>query len=285
MSTTHSVSKKVEVLVTDDGTLFYAMFEGTFESNVYPKEPHVSCSGFGAVDDIMLRVFQFASSCEGGMLKGTGSSYIKPESYIRQWRKALANPQRMKNCTIRLPLGSGWRDIKPDLEPKVRALMDKYGFADRTIFNLEEPKACELLSDLIHEVGISPWKLLSESYGQDEPGLGHNITKKSKPAPIAVEIFKCRDLRYPNSSDLDHMFRIVDKGGPLVNSGWPFQVMSNFINNAIVDAEKKNPGCAEYLIGVFRKQLESASFMSDEPAAPVPSMNQQQFELLETASS
>lgn len=270
MGATHSASKKVEAIVTTDGTIYYAMFEGTFESNVYPKVPHVGCTTFGTIDDCMRRVLQYASNCESGMLKGVGSSYIKPESYIRQWRKALANPTRLNaSYPVRLPFGTGWRDIEPDAEPKVRELMMKYGLSGKNTFCLDEPHACELLRDLMWEARISPWMLLTETcLGNVVTGLGYVIAKKSTPAPIPVEIYKLPDSRYPNSSDCDHMYRFNGKG-PLVKGGWAYQMMGNFINDFVIDAEKGSPGCSEQLIAAFRVQLDSAPFMPEIPETPV----------------
>jgi hypothetical protein len=78
----------------ENGNPVYILFESTYEKNVYPHTPDECAVAMGEIDVVLKKVFKFARDCEGGMLQGRGGC-ISPETYIRGWLKALANPAQV----------------------------------------------------------------------------------------------------------------------------------------------------------------------------------------------
>ena len=62
-------------------------------------------TGFGRYETVLKRIFNYASACEGGMLKGANGRDIKPESYIERWMKKFKNQTEIEDRMIEISCG------------------------------------------------------------------------------------------------------------------------------------------------------------------------------------
>lgn len=90
MGSTVTTNRLVHAFRHPNGQISYAGWEATYEKNVYPHTPRWS-RVVGSLEDIVRRIFLWASACEGGLLQDP-RGWIAPEVYIRRWMARLANP-------------------------------------------------------------------------------------------------------------------------------------------------------------------------------------------------
>lgn len=130
MGATVTVGKKVAAFKSRAGKTGYVLFEQTYEKNCYPHHPNWSCVGIGYLEDVITRIFEMASSCEGGGLQGRGG-YITPESYVAGWMAEMASPLEMPNFKNKVAFGENFNAAIPDtLREQVLKALEEEGFND-----------------------------------------------------------------------------------------------------------------------------------------------------------
>ncbi|HYW76211.1 MAG TPA: hypothetical protein VFA48_06255, partial [Gammaproteobacteria bacterium] len=141
MSSTITTKRSAGALRGDDGVIYYALFERTYESNVFPHDPSWGCIGFGSGEDMVRRVFDIGSYVCGGMLQGR-SGRLTPHGYIGSWLAELANPHELgQGMTMRLSIAEGERagrdEIHPDVFAECRPALLEAGL-DHVVAGLEQ---------------------------------------------------------------------------------------------------------------------------------------------------
>lgn len=107
MGSTVTTQCAVGVITGLDEPIF-VMWEETYEKNCHPHEPHWHVVMAGTKAEFLRRVFERASSCEGGMLQARNGD-MKPEAYIQRWLKAAQNPHRIETFMVELTYGGAWK--------------------------------------------------------------------------------------------------------------------------------------------------------------------------------
>lgn len=81
MGSTVTTGKLAAAFKSTDDTVTFVLFEETYSKNCYPRTPKWCCWSIGNIGHVMKAIFSAASSCEGGMLQGSGGRYITPDVY------------------------------------------------------------------------------------------------------------------------------------------------------------------------------------------------------------
>lgn len=254
MSSTYSVGKKAAVIAAINGTLYYALFEQTFESNVFPQTPRWSAIYFGTAAACMDTIIKYSAACEGGCLKERGGD-TTPSAYIKHWREALANPVELaSDRSLTASFGNGIYKLDPESRPQVEALLSKHGHpgveGDKLVLQL--PTHVELLADLA-AAGTPTWRFLDESgtYSYPNPQLGY------QPAAAKGEVPAFSALYAKDKPSYDSEFWISAEGS-ILGTGWHYSTISHLIHRFVRPSEARFPGSAESAIKQIRAVVKEA---------------------------
>jgi hypothetical protein len=276
MGATVTCAKHVCALQTASDEILYVLFEQTYEKNVHPHIPHWSATGFGAIADVMDRIFYHASACEGGMLQARHGR-ITPEGYIDGWLKELAAPRELTYTSIAInprDIEEVWNKER-DLVAETCAFLSDAGHAARA-----EPLRCgntvtfDLVQDgliaarLINALRLPAWKFFTTPFGFAElapcAALAY-APAKGKPHAVAIPEFR--------RLDEDRVLRLKQPGR-WEYVGWRYRVVGDLIQT-LADAELAAPGSHRRCIRQFREAVERAPIVDPatcriEVAAPGP---------------
>lgn len=253
MGSTYSVGKKAAAIVGPDGTIFYVLFEQTYESNVHPHNPHWCAIGFGTAADCMARIVKGSSACEGGALKGRGGN-ITPSIYIRQWREALANPVEFSGNEVTGEFGDGVYKIENEKREAVAAILARHGHGGIvgnkvTIDVRQQP---QLFVEIQGEVGMV-WRFIDRNRATAIPASWAAYAPAADKVDVPhVDVF-CLSPEKQNW-DLEHWIRL---DGALEHTGWEYSTIGRLIHRIAIDAERKAPGSAEYAIRKIREFVKN----------------------------
>lgn len=203
MGATVTTGKKVAALRTASGKIGHVLFEATYEKNCHPHTPRWSCAGLGYIEDVFQIVFRRASSCEGGMLQGTGGA-ITPEGYIQGWYKSLATPIQMPDLQLSLKFGTCWSgNLLEERKDATREVLQQEGWGN--VFTSIESGgyAVSLAADFdLLRVLYGPekplgyaWSLIEHSPHLLYPaeGLGYFPVKVKAPEMAIPKLFRVRN--------------------------------------------------------------------------------------------
>ena len=264
MGSTISTAKLVAAFPSVSGAPFYVMYEETYESNVTPRTPRWSCVGLGSVERIMRRIFQSASSCEGGMLKGSGGRDISPEGYLAGWLKELANPVMCEDRTITLEAGDSWSSAIPNsaLEATLAQLVS-LGRQDIAT-ELEEKKSIKLslhaesaLIEALYSGGsMSPWRIIPDTsahhWASRVPQLGY--------APAKTKVFDVKVPRFYKVNPREENRLILNEAGQWVCAGWDYSIVGSYVHD-LWEAELREPGSYRTRIKAYRDALKGSPYL------------------------
>lgn len=265
MGNTVSIGKLVGAFKGTDGQPVYALFEQTYESNVYPHTPKWNAQMFGDIQATMHRIFLSASSCEGGSLVGSGGRTITSEGYIAGWLKELANPVALDDASYELAVGGSWTSPIPagDFD-RIKAKLEAIG-ANRVLAGLESEDGTVMaslyadhaaLSAIYDGVHIGAWRIIPEYAvpvnGVRNPELGYN--------PAKTKAFKVEAPRFLQISEETQKRLIQGEDGKwrCINGGYAYSYVSSFICD-LSDAELREPGSHRKRIKAYRDAVTSAS--------------------------
>ncbi len=262
MSSTITTGKLAAAFRRNSDRLFYVLFERVHESNVYPHDPSWQCSFIGTAQAAVRTIFYWASSCEGGMLKGR-DGHIKPENYIAAWLRELANPVVMPDRDIRLYAGEGWSAPLPlnnaDFLGRIDALcrediaeIIRAGKVAELTLHTHTDLLVAIYGEESHEhLHIPPWRILK---GHDRP---HDVTR-DRTLGYAPKPARCHPAHVPDAiriGQYDHVLRQPD--GAWVNEGWAYSIIGQHIRT-LADLELAEPGHYRRAIPCFRHAIENA---------------------------
>ncbi|MDA8120307.1 MAG: hypothetical protein M0Z85_09795, partial [Gammaproteobacteria bacterium] len=103
MGSTVTTAKHACVYQDDLGQSFYALYEQTYEKNVYPHTPRWSAVSFGPLDKTLDRIFRAASGTVSGVLQGPRGT-IGPVNYVADWLQTLRNATILPDADVGLTI-------------------------------------------------------------------------------------------------------------------------------------------------------------------------------------
>lgn len=261
MGVTVTCGKSAAVMSKANGEQVFALFEKTYEGNVYPHTPEWSCIAFGDYATVIKKVFSYATSCAGGMLQGNGGRWILPENYIAAWNRELAAPGLMENFSISL--------IDTKNPHTVYATLKNLGRNDLA----EKLMRCEVINLQLYE----DIEIVLSIYGTDKiesswRKIRHNpnyfITQKEiglkrrngKINPPSVQV-----MAFDEYKPEDRQCRMVKYGDdPWLNVGWEYRAIQGYIMNVALPCELIETGSSKALISDFREQCRLAEDVPDD---------------------
>jgi len=248
--------KKLAAAFRAADSVFFALFEQTYEKNCYPHTPSWSCTYCGDIDDALRTIFRYASSCEGGMLQNRGGC-ITPEGYIAGWMKELASPMRMPDCRIALQVSESlYASITSKNVETVCAILDDHEqSAASDALRAGGHVTLSLHRDAVAVArlcaGIAPWRLIQSYaaplYKERDASLGYN------PRPAASS-----EVARPAAFKVDDQNRLLQReDGTWFCAGWQYAIVGDFVAK-LWKVERKEPGSFRKRIQAFRDALKSA---------------------------
>lgn len=238
-----------------NGEQVFALFEKTYESNVYPHTPRWSCIAFGDYATVLKRVFEYAASCAGGMLQGTGGRWILPENYIAAWQREMSAPGLLSDFSISINL----IDTKSEINEVCQALTC-FGLSDlATQLMLGEKVQLQLYNDIdavlaIYGTGsiISTWRAIDHDYRYFTP----HRELAQKPCFGKINPPSAQVMAFDRDKSNDLLVKVGN--GSWLNMGWEYRAIANYVMNVAYPCELISKGSAKALISDFRAQCKSA---------------------------
>lgn len=237
MGATVTTGRTAAAFRARSGAFIYCLYEQTYEKNCHPHTPHWSTVYIGKAAGALQKVFDFASSCEGGMLQNR-SGQITPEGYLRSWLSELRSPAPMtRDHTVELDAkDDGIRAALPRIPERRRRSSRASRFTDQAERLLETDRTTlslfehgEIIAKLLEEHRIAAWRLLADYSRPAEgaardPSLG--IDGEQTKAGVAMP-------RHPPalvvSKHGDMILRDAD--GSWRCKGWPYEIMGAHIRS------------------------------------------------------
>lgn len=254
MGSTYSVNKQAAATVAPNGTIFFALFEQTYESNCFPQTPNWCAIYFGTAEACMERIISHATACEGGMLKEKGGN-TTPSAYIKHWREALANPVSLRRGVVSAEFGKGIYTIDDDKRSAIEVILAKHGHpgvVDNKV-SIDIGEKPELLQEII-DARTSTWKFIDRTDVRHESAkdwAAYSPTLCSAEVP-EFDVFYIQER--PNY-DREHWVRL---DGQVLGMGWSYNVIGRLIERFGKPAEKANPGSVESVIKAIRAKVKVA---------------------------
>ncbi len=282
MSSTITVSRRVGAFRTATQVL-YALYESTYENNVYPHTPHESCCAFGTLQSVMTWVLGAMSATCGGMLRRPGGS-LTPMGYLQSWLGALAEPYAMKDRAIRLKVSTSWRASVPlDRETyrednpglSVAASRLREGGYHAQAAQLEAGEEVELslfadgdvLATIYGDIGrggrIAPWRILDPTWMLSrDAGLAPEPPNRRLIQD--VKIGAIYDLGAEALDEYCGLPRLVLLDPLRASfSGIASSIMGDYLSMVAMDLERAHPGA-----GVVAAQALALELRKQHPRAP-----------------
>lgn len=265
MGSTISTKKMVAAFMDSNGQPVYAMYEQTYESNCYPREPRWSARALGSLASTMRMIFDSAAVCEGGMLKGPGGRDVLPETYIAAWLKELATPVELRDSLVTVKVGDRMMDgIPQDVWEETKAKLMSLGFEavalaldDGVEFSLSIRTDSELLCALYDgDLRIGAWRIMDTwnvPVGSlPRPELGYSPTKA-----------KTHKMDSPKFLKLHEQFGqmlIHDQDNMWSCNGYGYDYVAQFVRDMWRD-ELVEPGSYRSRIKHYRAAVTDCGFI------------------------
>jgi hypothetical protein len=260
MGATVLTGKRAGAFQRADGEWIFALFERTYEKNCYPHRDHWSGITIGNYASVMRRVFQHASSCEGGMLQSR-SGDIRPEHYIESWRQELAKPMLLHDRQIDLRVGQALDARIPEKAiGDVRLCLAKANLQSRFDALVAGGLPVSLYADA---------DLLMALYGEDGPFSAWRVlcVDDCGSAPVTVPVPRLlpaaqvmKQMPGVSCHAIDGESRLVSLDGkPWHYVGWQYSAVGSFFTEVAYGIEMAHPGFAKRAIPEYRDMLRKAS--------------------------
>lgn len=258
MGATVTCNKSIAAFKNAAGKHFYLAFEETYEKNVYPHTPRWSCIAFGTYQDVLKRIFAYASGCEGGCLQ-TRSGMTTPELYLKGWQKVFEKPVLF--CTEypqKLRIEKYWNTPLPE---------ESWEKAKQVFLNHDREDLVSILSTVGGEISLSlvdDTDLFIDLYGVNGVMSPWRIFSKHQCHTLANEDLRPTKPRGDFSNPKQQFLRYGENVFKLMPSnewqeiGWDYSVVSDYIKSTACEAELASPGIGISLITAFRQQVSNA---------------------------
>lgn len=279
MSSTYSLAKEAASIVGPDGTVFYALFEQTYEANLQ-SNPQWCALYFGTAQACMGRIIRLAAHCEGGCLKEQGGN-VSPSAYIKHWRQAMAQSRKLGCSRVSASFGKGVYSLKPENRNSIAALLAKHGHAgieeDCVTINVAEQPA---LLQAILDAGNPAWLFLDRWDVQEGNGVPYEPSQTKASLPD-FDVFYIREH---SDRDAENWVRLDSQ---VLHTGWEYSTIEYLINQLVIPGEAKVPGSAESAIRLLRSCVREAIPLSlkqemriERPKPEAASYDQRRFDTL-----
>lgn len=249
----------------------YVMWEQTYDKRTHPHTPRWDMVSMETKAGFIQKVFNMASSCEGGMLQGR-SGEITPEAYIQRWMNAAKNPLDTGDLTLTLKRGTGfgdtfttkqvenpaWYETTREMDDENLKWMRDSGYA-KYVDRIESGESvvmsasenAKLILGLIAR-GKSLWKMTGG--GLSQPVGIPNPTLAMDHAPIKG-VF--------SGSKVGVFIQIEDSywhwsGDKLVFAGYQYDLIGRMIRNDLLADEMRQPGSFKKNIKVYRDSIKNS---------------------------
>jgi hypothetical protein len=267
MGATVTVGKKVAAFKARNGKTGYVLFEQTYEKNCFPHHANWSCVGIGYLEDALARIFDAASSSEGGSLQGRGG-WITPEGYIAGWLTEMATPLEMPNYKARLAFGENFYATIPEsLRERVLKGLEDEGFIEEAKALSGDGFEAALHEDLDvlraiyvkHRNELGPWRFIgrfevaNQLYGQHCNELGYTPGKHQSYTAVIPQMIEVHTDRLAVEQP-DGIFRVT---------GAAYWCTAKFIEGYGL-TELAHPGSFRRSIKAFREAVKAAPKASDD---------------------
>ncbi|WP_146139391.1 hypothetical protein [Simplicispira suum] len=257
MGATIITDKLVAATKGADGKLYYFLYEETYEKNVYPHTPHWGCWYIGTIEGALRRIFLAAGSCESGMLRSRRGD-IKPENFVKDWYKELANPVLLSLPNLKMKMHGGFDATVPtEKQEFVVAAFKRHGHPDLAqqllsggVLSLSFSEHAAMLSEIYNGNDLGPWRLVR--------GTPHSAERTAeygyKPKPVRhIDLPKPPSImRVPNGK-----FLVADEQGAWRNRGEKWEILQDFITSCW-RTELAEPGSYKVRIEALREALDVA---------------------------
>jgi hypothetical protein len=262
MGSTVTTGRMAAAFRAKSGAVIYCLYEQTYEKNCYPHTPHWSAIYIGDAPGALRKVFNYASSCEGGMLQNR-SGWMTPEGYLRSWLTELQSPVRMTrdhSISIFAESDSIYAPLTKDMMPAVAANLVAAGLktsADQLLAGEKVTLSLfdhgDLIATLMDEHQVSAWSLLPEytrprAEAERFSSLGVASAKSKAPTPVFQPALIV-------SEHGDIILRSAD--GVWRCCGSRYEIISAYIQS-LATVEQTHPGSYRNLIQSYREHLKAA---------------------------
>ena len=268
MGSTVTTGRMAAAFRAPSGTTIYCLYEQTYEKNCYPHTPHWNAIYIGQITGALQKIFNYASSCEGGMLQNR-SGWVTPEGYLRSWMSELQAPVQMTrdhDVILYVKADSIYAPLSQDSIPAVAASLKHAGLQDAAAqlhadekVTLSLFKHGELISLLAEQHQISAWSLLpdytrpnSEAERYTSLGAPTGKTKLGTPDYQPALIV---------SQHGDMILRDAD--GDWHCRGSRYEILASYIQG-LAAIEQAHPGNYRHLIQSYREHLKTAPKANQE---------------------
>ena len=262
MGSTVTTGKMAAAFRMTQGRTCFVLFERVHETNVSPRIPEWQCGFIGTAHAAVRQIFDWASSCEGGMLRGR-DGYIKPENYIAAWLRELANPLIMPDRPIRLYASESWSAPLPSDNEELLGRIEAQGREDFAqtiragqVAELSLHAHADLLLALYGQEQTGPrtlqaWRILKGHDRPHDPERDPSLGYAPEAAPVKI-------APPPQAIRINEHDRLLkDADGRWVNKGWPYSIIGQRIS-AMSDQEIETPGYYRRAIPLLREAIETA---------------------------
>ncbi|PWD01973.1 hypothetical protein [Pseudomonas amygdali] len=268
MGATVTTGKLVAAFNNADGKTFYVLYEETYEKNVTPRTPRWGARAIGDLAAVMRIIFWSASSCEGGMLLGTGGRNITPEGYIAGWLKELENPVELDDFQFELSVSKGWSavigedefvKVKPQLEEVVGGAALAKALEDGQTVGASLYADSEALGVIFNGMHLGAWRILKNRctpvHGMRNPALGY--------APAKAKAFAVESPRFQKVNPTSDCILVTGDDGCWRCDGWAYSYVANYVTN-LWESELQAPGSYRTRIKAYREAINSAPFIPSQ---------------------
>lgn len=261
MGSTITNGRKAGAIRANDGRIYYALFERTYESNCYPHDPDWGCIGFGTGPDMVRRIFDMGGVTCGGMLRGPGRD-LTPWGYIGSWLREMSQPHVLNDFKTAYDLvekdRAGYYEVTSKsldrCEQDLRAagyghIVDTLRSAKRYEFQLGRDAGA-----LAQRGFIPPYRMFHffGKGGTPAPELGWKPDKAKKaPEYVLPGVYRW----------CDRESIVMDNDGLLKIGPWAYAVEGRFVSN-YAELELQAPGHYHAALKACHRHLK------DLPAIP-----------------
>lgn len=257
MGATVTCNKKVGAFSIEN-TIYYVLFEETYEKNVCPHTPHWCAVSLGTIDNIIKSIFAHASSCEGGGLQNRNGQFHS-ENYIAAWLHELANPMQFSpERTVRLQFSESIYSLpnSPEMREVILKTLREHGDDEAAVLletgqtvyrKLSSPAVLAILN-----FPVSPWRL---GIHYESNSRAYGLEYQPIPSKCNLEIAQYAKL----SNSSSEIFQL--ENGKWANSQYCYAWASDFVEN-LWSHELKHPGSYKSLIKAYRNHVKSADIFT-----------------------
>lgn len=275
MSVTYSVEKCVGATQGPDGRWWYAMFESTIDSSVYPRKAYWGACGFGSLEQCLKRVIEYAAVCEGGALQGPHER-CTPEQYIESWLHAFAQPLTLTRSTSARKVDElaggvycNTDEAKAQRLSDVKALLASLALGGEQTVTVDPTTPPDQLAALLNDplTPVASWHFFDRAQC-GEPGCREAAySPKRLDAPVLPAVRAFRLPARPGEERFERDYLVgVGREAPRL-AGWRYAAIEELIRRVVPAVEKEQPGAAVAAVRALRAVVRNAPEIS--PAQPL----------------